>query len=142
MTHAATLTTEVCTLFAGRLAAKRMSAAIGCSVRACEDYLARRRALSLDAAVELAARNEHVEAALIARIREARARNEQSQHVNLAARRGCLAPVGGSVHGLGGLVRAPGAPGQGAGDGAATLDGGRAARAGRAADAVGRGRGR
>jgi hypothetical protein len=75
MTHAATFTNEACRLYAGPYAAKRMARAIRCSVSACEQYLANRRRLSLDAAIELAAADERAEAALFARIETVRTRN-------------------------------------------------------------------
>ena len=137
VTHAELFTSDLCRIYAGPHQAKRMASGFDWAVETCKSYIRCRRAVSLDAAISLAAANTHVEAALIARIREARARNEQSQHVNLAARRGFLASVGDGVHGPGGLVRAAGAAGQAAGAGAAVVDGGRAHRAGRAAVGVG-----
>lgn len=75
MSHADAFTRDTCDLFAGPQAAKRMARAMGNSVDACKAYLAKRRAMSLDAAIALAARNEDAHALLLARIEAARERN-------------------------------------------------------------------
>lgn len=119
VSHAGTLTDDICGLFAGPNAAKRMAQAIQCSARTCESYLARRRRLSLDAAIELAARDEHAMTALLARVAAARARNAELQ---VAVRQGAHVGVGVAV-GRGdvgcGLRGAAGGPGQGGGGAAA-----------------------
>lgn len=130
MSHAASLTVDACEIFAGRHAAKRMARVIGCSVRACEDYLARRRALSLDAAIELAARSDEARAALDRRIEQAKERNA---HARMVMAGGGADLAVGAVCGRVGAADAVGGSSQGAGERAAaeahTL---RVVRAGRA----------
>lgn len=142
MTHAELFTSDLCRIYEGPHQAKRMAGGLNWALETCRSYIRQRRAVSLDAAISLAAANAHVEAALLARIREARQRNEEAQQINVAARRGGVAVGCSGVHGSSRLVRPQGAAGQGQGAGAAAVDGSRAARAGRVA-AVGRvGRGR
>ncbi len=134
VSHAGTLTDDICGLFAGPNAAKRMAQAIQCSARTCESYLARRRRLSLDAAIELAARDEQAMTALLARVAAARARNAELQ---AAVRQGAHVDVGAGIErgGLGLGVRGPaGGPGQGGGvAAAATVERRTAERRGRGA---------
>lgn len=114
MSHAGTLTDDICGLFAGPNAAKRMAQAIQCSARTCEDYLARRRRLSLDAAIELAARDEHAMTALLARVAAAKARNAELQ---MAVRQGAHVGVGVDRGRGGAAVRGSGAAGGSGQDG-------------------------
>lgn len=74
MDHASIFTERACALFVGPHAAKRMARAVGCSVRSCEDYFGGRRRLSLDAAIELAGRNDQAYAALLRQVQAVRER--------------------------------------------------------------------
>lgn len=119
MTHAEQFTADLCGLYAGPHAAKRMAGAWQRSVETCRAYLKRHRAMSFDQAVEAAARDEHAMTALLARVAAARTRNAELQ---VAVRQGAHVGVGLGVGrgdvGLG--VRGPaGGPGQGGGGAAA-----------------------
>lgn len=75
MKHATILREQACALFAGPHAAKRMAQGSGWRLTACQDYLCRRRQLSLDAAIELAGRNEAALALLLQRVQAVRDRH-------------------------------------------------------------------
>lgn len=75
LSHADLFTRAVCRLFPGPYAAKRMANAFKCSVRTCEQHIQRRRAISLDTAIEMAARDDRALAELMTRIEIARTRN-------------------------------------------------------------------
>ncbi len=123
MTHAEQFTADLCGLYAGPHAAKRMAGAWQRSVETCRAYLKRHRAMSFDQAVEAAARDEHAMTALLARVAAARARNAELQ---VAVRQGAHVGVGVDCGRSGAAVRdggAAGGPGQGGGGpAAAALD--------------------
>ena len=58
MSHAASFTADLVALFRGPHAAKRMAREYGWPLSTCLKYLARTRAMSLDAAIEAAAKND------------------------------------------------------------------------------------
>lgn len=119
MTHAEQFTADLCGLYAGPHAAKRMAGAWQRSVETCRAYLKRHRAMSFDQAVEAAARDEHAMTALLARVAAARARNAELQ---VAVRQGAHVDVGVDCGRSGAAVPGGGpacGPGQGEGGAAA-----------------------
>lgn len=123
--HADLFTAAVCRLFPGPYAAKRMADVFRCSVRTCEEHIQRRRAISLDAAIEMAARDERALAALMERV-EAAAKRNAELHEALGQRAGGgmemgvgtggrrVGSGGGGVSVGGGAREAAAAPGQAA----------------------------
>jgi len=108
MSHAAALTEQACGLFGGRGSAKGIARLVACSYRTIQDWQARRRAMCLDHAIELAARNDEFRAVLLARIEEVRGTNERTRHENRAARRDLAELAVGQVERRSGLDRRAG----------------------------------
>ena len=90
VTHARSLTYDISDTFSGPHAAKRMASEYGWAVSTCKAYLARRRALSLDAAIEAAAKNDKARAALLLRIEQARERHADNHRARVAGRVGAV----------------------------------------------------
>ena len=119
MSHAAVLTDQAIGLLDGRDRAKRLSGLVLCSFRTVEGWIARRRAMCLDHAIEMAARNDEFRAALMARIEEVRGTNEGVRTETVAGgRNGAAVGVGSSDRrrGVGGET---GCQGRAAGAGSA-----------------------